>query len=316
MLRLIGVEFFKLKRRWLPYILLLVLLAFMVITILGAYFSYQSWMDQSPDTYPNTQIIDGPVTQGEEPDITIIAPGPGAPGERIEGPGMVSPIGMWKESLVLPTSLEGVFRSIQGLGTFLVIILAASVVGTEYRWGTLRQILAKGTSRPQYLGAKLLALAIIVMAGVIIAVIVGFIIGIITTKLVEGGVNWDFLSISYVGNLFASMGRTLLIFGVYLTLAFFFTTLLRSSTSGIAIGLVLIFAETIIIGILSNSTGWLADITPYTIGFNVQELAVLNLPDMRESTTPWWQAAGILLTYGLAFVAAAFYFFRRQDLTA
>ena len=312
MLRLIGVEFFKLKRRWLPYILLLVLLAFMVVTVLGAYFSYQTWIDQ----YPDTQIIDGPVTQGEEPDITIIAPGPGAPGERIEWPGMVSPIEMWKESLVLPTSMEGVFRSIQGLGTFLVIILAASVVGTEYRWGTLRQMLAKGTSRPRYLGAKVLALAIAVMAGVIIAVIVGFIIGIITTKLVEGGVNWDFLSISYVGNLFASMGRTLLIFGVYLTLAFFFTTLLRSSTSGIAIGLVLIFAETIIIGILSNSTGWLADITPYTIGFNVQELTALNSPGMRESTTPWWQSAGILLTYGLAFLAAAFYFFRRQDLTA
>ncbi len=312
MLRLIGVEFFKLKRRWLPYILLLVLLAFMVVTVLGAYFSYQTWIDQ----YPDTQIIDGPVTQGEEPDITIIAPGPGAPGERIEWPGMVSPIEMWKESLVLPTSMEGVFRSIQGLGTFLVIILAASVVGTEYRWGTLRQMLAKGTSRPRYLGAKVLALAIAVMAGVIIAVIVGFIIGIITTILVEGGVNWDFLSINYIGNLFASMGRTLLIFGVYLTLAFFFTTLLRSSTSGIAIGLVLIFAETIIIGILSNSTGWLADITPYTIGFNVQELTALNSPGMRESTTPWWQSAGILLTYGLAFLAAAFYFFRRQDLTA
>lgn len=312
MLRLIGVEFFKLKRRWLPYILLLVLLAFMVITILGAYFSYQSWMDQSPDTYPNTQIIDGPGISGEEPDVTIIVPGGGIPTEVIE---------MWKESLVLPTSMEGVFRSIQGLGTFLVIILAASVVGTEYRWGTLRQMLAKGTSRPRYLGAKVLALAIAVMAGVIIAVIVGFIIGIITTILVEGGVNWDFLSINYIGNLFASMGRTLLIFGVYLTLAFFFTTLLRSSTSSIAIGLVLIFAETIIIGMLSNSTGWLADITPYIIGFNVQELAALNSPGMypvgfQESTKPWWQSAGILLTYGLTFLAAAFYFFRRQDLTA
>lgn len=131
--------------------------------------------------------------------------------------------------------------------------------------------------------------------------------------------NWDFLSINYIGNLFASMGRTLLILGVYLTLAFLFTTLLRSSTSGIAIGLVLIIAQGVTIAILSNSTGWLADIAPYTIGFNVQELAILNSPGMRgmrESTTPWWQSAGILLTYGLAFLAAAFYFFRRQDITA
>jgi ABC-type transport system involved in multi-copper enzyme maturation permease subunit len=295
MFRLIGVEFFKLKRRWLPYILLIVLLLSVVLAIMGAYFSYQSWEDHSSDT----QIIDGP-------DITIIAPGGGIPTAMIE---------MWKEQLVLPTSMEGVFRSIQGLGTFLVIILAASVVGTEYRWGTLRQMLI-GTGRPRYLGAKVLALAIAAIAGVIIAVIVGFIIGIITTILVEGGVNWDFLSINYIGNLFASMGRTLLILGVYLTLAFFLTTLLRSSISGMAIGLVFIIAESAIIAIFSNSTGWLTDIAPYTIGYNVQELATLNLPDMRESTTPWWQSAGILLTYGLAFLAAAFYFFRRQDITA
>ena len=218
--------------------------------------------------------------------------------------------------MVLPTSMEGVFSSIQGFGSYLVIILAASVVGTEYRWGTLRQMLIKGTGRPRFLGAKVLALAIAVIAGVIIAVIVGFIIGIITTILVEGGVNWDFLSINYIGNLFASMGRILLILGVYLTLAFFVTTLLRSSTSGMAIALVFIIAQGVIIAMLSISTGWLADIAPYTIGFNVQELTALNLPDMRESATPWWQSAGILLTYGLAFLAAAFYFFRRQDINA
>ncbi len=311
MLRLIGVEFFKLKRRWLPYILLIVLLASVGLAIMGAYFSYQSWED-----HPDTQIINGP-------DITIIAPGPGGPGEEpditIIAPGGGIPttmIEMWKEQLVLPTSMEGVFRSIQGLGTFLVIILAASVVGTEYRWGTLRQILAKGTSRPRYFGAKVLALAIAVMAGVMIAVIVGFIIGIITTMRVEGGVNWDFLSINYIGNLFASIGRALLILGVYLTLAFFVTTLLRSSTSGMAIALVFIIAGSAIAALLSNSIGWLADIAPYTIGFNVQELMALNAPGMRESLAPWWQSAGILLTYGLAFLAAAFYFFRRQDLTA
>ena len=267
MFRLIGVEFFKLKRRWLPYILLIVLLLSVVLAIMGAYFSYRSWED-----HPDTQIIDGPdITiiaptsgvPGEEPDITIIAPGGGIPTTMIE---------MWKEQLVLPTSMEGVFSYIQGIGSFLAIILAASVVGTEYRWGTLRQILIKGTGRPRFLGAKVLALAIVVMAGVIIAVIVGFIIGIITTILVEGGVNWDFLSINYIGSLFASMGRTLLMLGVYLLLAFFFTTLLRSSISGMAIGLVFIIAESVIIAILSNSTGWLPE-TPCRMSGECQRIA-------------------------------------------
>ena len=81
---------------------------------------------------------------------------------------------------MLPTAMEGIFNSIPGLGIILIAILAASTVGTEYGWGTLRQTLARGTSRPRYLTSKLLSIAIVAFIGVIIAIAFGLIATIIT----------------------------------------------------------------------------------------------------------------------------------------
>ena len=311
MFRLIGVEFFKLRKRWLPYALLLVLLAIMVSQVIVGYFVYQSSLDQFPyNQTDNARDIEPAITtvtivRGTETIISVPSPGK---------PPMDSP---WKDRLVLPTAMEGVFNTTQGLGLFLVVVLAASVVGTEYRWGTLRQTLTKGASRPKVLGAKLTAVAIAALIGIIIAVVVGFIVSIITTMLVDGGVNWEFLSTGYIGSLFASLGRTIVAIVLFLLLAALFATLFRSSVAGMAIAFVFIFAESIMVGMLSGSTGWLAELTHYTIGFNVQELAALSSPTtMPEATQPWWQSAGILFTYGLVFLGGIFFIFRRQDLTA
>ncbi len=173
MLRLIGAEFFKFKKRWMPYVLLLVLLAFTLLPMLISYFSYQNW-----EAMGSNNFSDGT--------ITIAPPGPMV----IDNP--------YKESLVLPTSMDNIFASISGLGPFLIVVLAASLLWSEYGWGTLRQVLAKGISRPRYLSVKFITLAIVAVAGVIIAVLVGFIASIITTLLVNGGVSFDFLSVDYV----------------------------------------------------------------------------------------------------------------------
>ena len=89
MLNLIRVEFFKLRKRWMPYVLLLVLLASILIPIIVSYINYQSEVDQF-------QMID------------------------------------WKEALVLPNAMQNIFNSVPGLGSILLAILAASIVGTEY----------------------------------------------------------------------------------------------------------------------------------------------------------------------------------------
>ena len=269
MLNLIRVEFFKLRKRWMPYVLLLVLLASILIPLVVSYLNYQS-----------------------------------------EVSGFQAP--MWKETLVLPNAMEGIFNSIPALGIILVVILAASVVGNEYGWGTLRQILARGTSRHRYLTSKLLSIAIIVFIGVIITIAVGLIATIITSMLVEGGIVWG----SFIGYLIASLGRTLLVLVAYLSMATFFSVVLRSSALGIMITIAWLIGDGILGGLLGMSTGWLADISQFTISYNTSGLLALNSLHPPDDVTSWWQSAGILLAYSTVFIAASYYTFQRQDLTA
>ncbi len=269
MLSLMRVEFFKLRKRWMPYVLLLVLLASILIPLAVSYINYQS-----------------EISEFQNP--------------------------MWKETLVLPTAMEGVFNFIPGLGIILVAILAASTVGTEYGWGTLRQTLARGTSRSRYLTSKLLSIAISTFIGVMIAVAVGLIATIITSMLVEGGIEWG----SFIGYFIASLGRTLLVLVVYISMATLFSVLLRSSALGIMVTIAWFIGESIIGGLLSMSTGWLADISQFMISFNTSELLALNSLSPHNDVTSWWQSTGVLLAYSTVFIAASYYRFQRQDLTA
>jgi len=269
MLDLIRVEFFKLSKRWMPYVLVLVLLASILIPIIVSYINYQSEVD-------GFQIID------------------------------------WKEALVLPNAMQNIFNSIPGLGIILVAILAASTVGTEYGWGTLRQTLARGISRPRYLTSKLLSIGIVSFIGVIIAITIGLIATSITSMVVEGEIIWG----SFTGYFFASLGRTLLVLVVYISMATFFSVLLRSTALSIMVTIAWFIGESIIGGLLSMSSGWLADIPQYLIMYNTNELMALNSLDPRGDITDWWQSAGILLAYSTVFIVAAYYRFLRQDLTA
>ena len=269
MLNLIRVEFFKLRKRWMPYVLLLVLVASILIPIVVSYINYQTNINEF-------QTMD------------------------------------WREALVLPNAMQNIFNSVPGLGIILVAILAASTVGTEYGWGTLRQTLARGISRPRYLTSKLLSTAIIAFIGVMIAIVVGLIVTIITSMAVEGEIIWG----SFVGYFFASLGRTLLVLIVYISMATFFSLLLRSSALGIMVTIAWFIGESIIGGLLSMSSGWLADIPQYLIMFNTSELLALNSLNPPDDVTLWVKSAGILLAYITVFIAASYYRFQRQDLTA
>ena len=313
MLKLIGVEFFKLRKRWMPYILLLVLLATILLPIVVNYINYNSAVTKYPD------LKDIAAQQDGYPGSSIITIAPGSDNlytepsdEDREKQQLAYQIDGWKQTLVLPDAMNNIFSSVPGLGMFLVAFLAASVVGTEYGWGTLRQTLAKGTSRNNYLTSKLLATAIAVLAGVLIVVVIGFVATIITSMLVEGGIVWG----SFASNFFASLGRTLLMLAVYMSIAAFFAVLLRSSAAGMAVAVAWFVGETIIMALLGGSTGWLAEIPNYLISYNASELLAMNALNLPDDINPWWQSCGILLAYTTVFITAAYYFFRRQDLTA
>jgi ABC-2 type transport system permease protein len=310
MFKLINVEFYKLMRRWLPYILLLTLILLMVFSKVVSYSGYNNFTAQHPDIH---------VPPGAS-SITITSTVPGSVSEtRPNGITSIQTlnVGSWKSQLVLPGAMDGVLGGILSLGAFLVIILAAQVVGTEYAWGTLRQTLIKGVSRRKFLVTKFLTLAIAILAGVAIALLVGFLIGMLTTQLVESGIDWSFMTWGYVGNLLANVARVLLVLGVYLSLTVILCVLLRSAGTALAVGLGIYFVDSIVSALAMSSSGLLKEIFRFSIGYNVQQFtASFSATNLQEAIRPLWQSSGILSAWMVLFVLAAFYFLRRQDLTA
>jgi ABC-type transport system involved in multi-copper enzyme maturation permease subunit len=309
MLRLIGVELFKLKKRWLLYGLLVPLLAFTIIPIINDYASYNNILND----YPEIETIDIEITGDQNNDINVILNDGSTNSEHQLKMKAIQAV-YAKRTFGLPTSMESAFGSIAGLGPLLIIILAASAIGSEYRWGTLRQMLIKGTGREGYLTSKLLGIGIVAIIGILIALLASFITSLITTAMAGGGINFDFLTLDFIGFMFSAFGGLLLTLAVYFCLTALFSVLLRSVTSGMVIGIVFIYADLIIVSLLTYANNWLQNLAPYTIGHNVSEISSLFTMN-GDAETSILKATAILLGYCIVFLGISFYSFRRQDIT-
>ncbi|GAG32038.1 unnamed protein product, partial [marine sediment metagenome] len=181
-----------------------------------------------------------------------------------------------KAAFQFPLAFPHIFSIAQGIGTVLLIILVAAMVGNEYRWGTVGQMLTRRGARFYYLGAKLLALIIVALIGLVFSLIVGVIIISITSSLLTGSINWAFISTSFVWEVVLMFGRT--IFGLlpYMLLAAMLAIIGRSALAGTAGGLVCYFVEGIASAILGGGSGWSGRIPHYLISHNVYAIMSLN----------------------------------------
>lgn len=327
MFKLVKADLYKTLKRWMPYVLLLVLLGYMTYIISSDYSYTKRIFERYPElTYSEyTKALEQ--TDENEAMVTITY--------KHEDGGH-SEIGLSKlvfNKVVLPDALESKFSYMPITG-ILLLILTASIIGTEYKWGTIRQTLARGIPRTQYLGSKFLTLSIIALGFILIATIFAFIASTITTWLITGGISWDFLSFGYTGFIFKSIGLISFIMLVYITFTALFTILFKSSTAGMITGFLFFQIESYIVmsmmstsysvsgsGVttaLANPPGWLA----YTIGYNIQYLWACISPDstneylLQQTLTTAVQSILVLSVFCLLFILSSFYIFRRQDLTA
>ena len=117
MLEQIRVELFKLRKRKMTWIMLIVLGAFFCLIFFSIY------------------------------GITVTPP------ERLPHQA-VAPI---QNLITFPDAFNMIFSSAQSIGAILLIIMVASSVGNEYSWRTIRQMLIRRGVRYQYVLSKLAA---------------------------------------------------------------------------------------------------------------------------------------------------------------
>lgn len=283
---ILAAELLKVRKRWLPYVLLLVLVGVVALQI---FLAYSFWRGE--DDFQERQ---------------------GA---------------FWR--FALPWSLPTFLDTTQFWGAILLAILAASAVGTEHGWGTVRQALIRGQSRSQYLTTKLLGIVVLGGIGFLLAFGFGLAFSVLTTALADQPVTLDVPDGPSVPEVALMALRAAYGILPYALLAFCLAVVGRSTTLGMAGGLVYVFVESIVLATLGGAGGRTADARAFFMGHNVSALRAANgIGDAeyyglapREAPLPSELpdpaiAALVLALYCFVFLAVAFTVFQRRDIRA
>ncbi len=341
-LRLTRWEWFKLRRRWMPWILLIVALAVVQATLWGFYASYGNVGNDYASGYPGVPDARGRapivrITCADILDGTADAKVEMVIGEmREDARKRVQQRQEWgncasileeiaeererhREFFVLPGGLANALGVAHYIGVVLFMILGASSVGTEYGWGTLRTALTKGAGRWQFLGAKALSLLLLSVAGLLVVSLTIVVSSLIAASLtlgdgggLVGSGQWSTAAVMF--------GKATYVLVAYAILALFLTVLISSSSMGIAMSLAYYFAELILGRILGDLFAWFDNVSDFLIGFNTAAwMSETGVVTTEGSLFPVSDPPGalhaflVLLAYIVVLGAAAFWLFRRRD---
>ncbi|MYB16686.1 MAG: ABC transporter permease subunit [Chloroflexi bacterium] len=334
-------EWRKLRRRWMPWILLAVILVLMQA---AQWFTYAAYHNESlqqftaggSQTFSITEEVDGESVRIEATCVSLENEGlpqgiEQLPEERqaeflaeltqwqAENCANTLPTDELRGAFTIPRSISGAISGTVGLAPILLIILAASHIGSEYGWGTLRPALTRGAGRWQFLASKLVLLlllsiaatAVIAVATAAASLIAGIIPPEETGTLAEPG-EWS--------DVFITWGKAIYAFAPYIGLSVCLAVLTQSASAGIAIALGYYVIELIAAPIL-NVTSWGQRIADFLLGNNVNEwiesgavTVEINGASSAANQPETLQAFLVILAYTVIFCVAAFWVFLRRDI--
>jgi ABC-type transport system involved in multi-copper enzyme maturation permease subunit len=288
---LLDAELLKVRKRWLVYVLVCVMLlgAAVQVWLLG----YANW-----------------VSERNEAEY-----GFGGGGLR---------------SFVLPWGLVALLDSGQFWGSLLIGILTASAIATEYNWGTVRQAIVRGQTRAQYLTLKLAGIAALAGVTLSLALAAGVAMAVIATSVAGEAITLEAPGGPSFAELVLAVLRTGYAVVPYGLLAFALTVVGRSTTLGVAGIILYLITESILVAILGNFGGPAPTINAFLLGHNVAALLSANniagesdyysfafreTPDAAELPEPIVGALVVAL-YCAAFLAISYGIFQRRDLTS
>lgn len=171
------------------------------------------------------------------------------------------------------------------------------------------------------LTAKLIAVCIFIIAGMVIAVITAVLLGVLFTAI--RGFSWDmsFFNLTFVIDQLLTFVRTFYVILPYSLLAFLFTVLGRSMAAGLGFGIGIFLLEPTITPLMQMANGWISKIPDYLLHNNIQAINFLAESSLKIDIGQPGHLPGtlhafiIVALYCVAFTAAAFFVFRKRDVT-
>jgi ABC-2 type transport system permease protein len=319
-------EWFKLRRRWMLWILLVFALLFAQLAVWGAFFSYQNLqatggeltvpatLQQQQGRVPRTvrcnDLLSGdPSRQPADLSAEVTA---GLTAQcRQHAATLPARLARTYGTFTLPGSIRNALNTVQTLGLILMAILTASAIGIDYGAGTLRSVLTQGTGRWPYLTAKFVTLAILTALGLLVAVA-----SVALSSAIASSLAGDAPAAAGAAATWSDAGIALWKGWVsilpYIALTAFVTVVARSSAAGMAIGLGYYFLEQLIVALLSNFFSWFQNVADYLLVRNISGwtggggFPGAVLPDETHAIV-------VLAAYTLLLGGIAFWLFERRD---
>ena len=344
-LRLTKWELFKLRRRWLPWLLLSALVVLNQLTLWGIYATYinKTYFFSPVDQYVVVSLpadADGVesairVSCDDIEDGKIESILAGVPDEFREQAHreveshrercseirdqIAARRQLFLNSCILPGSLGNGLKSGQDFIPILIIILATAVLGKEYSLGTFRPALTSGAGRGEFLGAKALSIVFTSGAGLLIVSL-----AVAVSSLAVAFLTGEDLVTAESGQWSSSaliFGKMIYALLPYIAESLFFTVLTASGTGGVSISLVYFFVDLIAAGLLTRLLGLNVDnymLAPAVLTFlqtdfplPTQEGASIFASLLDLYLNPFL----VMLAYTAVSGAAAFWLFLRRDVT-
>lgn len=200
----------------------------------------------------------------------------------------------------------------------LGIILAGTLVGGEYSLGVVRLMFTRGPTRLQFLIAKLITLAICAAPTVLLLILLGSGVGAAMAQLAGVGTGFGFLTATTFGHfvLFTLLG--MLYWYSFMLMAAFFGVVGRSTVAGIVGPLVWLLIEQPLTVFLSQAPGFAQRIPDYFLGNNLLSL----IHDQEHALAigsvgayPIGQSLLVVAAYLIVFVGVACWLTVRRDVT-
>jgi ABC-type transport system involved in multi-copper enzyme maturation permease subunit len=296
MLNLIRAEWFKLVRRPLAWVLLVVFIGLLVVL--------------RTTEFLTVALNDGTFSGGAVR-MELLRP------EQVE---------QFRRQLTFPGIFGAVLGHANSVGGICAIVLAAGAIGSEYSWGTLRTQLARQPHRGRYLVAKVVTLLLALAAAVVISLAVGALLA-----LVFGGLLSD-RGTAGAGELLAlpaGILRSLYVMTPYVMFTIACCILGRSVLAGAGGGFLFLFLDVGLgaLAFLGSLGGAVAFLVSLVVQPNVNTLVVLNsrtfgldpavlasAMDLAKLPSPL-QATLVIGAYSALFFFYAYRSLTRRDIT-
>jgi ABC-2 type transport system permease protein len=224
-----------------------------------------------------------------------------------------------QEQMFLPNGLAFGNSLLVGVGAVLMIILAAGSFGSEFSWATVRTTLLMRADRTTLVGSKLVVLAVMAMLLAVVGMVI-VVAGALLAEIIAGDMSvgiGDRLTGDLLADLVAVTGRTVIFLAVWALIGGMIALATSSMAIGTGVGLATYFVGdifTTLIGQLGDIGELAARLMP---NYGLNQLVLMNQVSPPEFTgTDYVWIVGNLLLYVALFTALGLYRFRRMDVLA